>query len=165
MLTFLVLTLTPALGAQNAQDKPKPCTAPEYRQFDFWLGEWDVLGVGGGRGVNRISSVYDGCVVREEYESGGGAYTGTSLNFYDASTSAWYQTWIDNQGQPLFLSGGIVDGKMVLSSEAGKRPVQRITWTPLDVGKVRQLWEQTDDGTTWSVVFDGTYTKRSSTAP
>ena len=25
-----------------AQNKIKPCTAPEASQFDFWVGEWDL---------------------------------------------------------------------------------------------------------------------------
>ena len=40
----------------------------------------------------------------------------------------------------------------------GKPLRQRITWSKLDGGRVRQLWESsTDDGRTWSVAFDGTY--------
>jgi hypothetical protein len=26
---------------------PAPCAAPVYRQFDFWVGDWDVFEVGG----------------------------------------------------------------------------------------------------------------------
>jgi hypothetical protein len=38
--------------------------------------------------------------------------------------------------------------------------LQRITWSPLEGGAVRQLWEQSDDaGATWAVVFDGRYVK------
>jgi hypothetical protein len=31
------------LGAQEtAPPSPNPCSGPEHRQFDFWLGEWEV---------------------------------------------------------------------------------------------------------------------------
>ena len=141
------------------------CEGPEYRQFDFWLGEWDVKNLGNGRtgAVNRITAAYDGCVIREEYTAAG-PYSGTSLNFYDQKTGKWHQTWIDNQGGPLFLSGGLEDGKMVLASDPGVLPVQRITWTPNPDGSVRQHWESSADGKTWTTVFDGLYTRRGETA-
>lgn len=137
------------------------CEGPEHRQFDFWLGEWDVKNLGNGRtgAVNRLTSVYDGCVIREEYTAAG-PYAGTSLNFYDQKTAKWHQTWIDNQGKPLFLSGGLEDGKMVLRSDPEVLPVQRITWTPNADGSVRQHWESSADGKTWTTVFDGLYTRR-----
>jgi hypothetical protein len=55
---------------------------------------------------------------------------------------------------------------MVLAGDAfdadapGKSARQRITWTPLGGGRVRQLWESsTDGGKTWSVAFDGLYVR------
>jgi hypothetical protein len=43
--------------------------------------------------------------------------------------------------------------------------LNRITWTPLDGGKVRQRWDSTlDGGKTWTVQFDGIYAKRSERA-
>ena len=37
---------------------------------------------------------------------------------------------------------------------------QRITWTPAADGTVRQLWESTsDEGRTWTVLFDGRYVR------
>jgi hypothetical protein len=56
---------------------------------------------------------------------------------------------------------------MVLSGESigskGERVTDRVTWSPLDDGKVRQFWEQSrDGGKSWTVAFDGTYTRRPS---
>ena len=34
-------TLRGGLGGKPPQRKP-PCSAPEYHQFDFWLGDWEV---------------------------------------------------------------------------------------------------------------------------
>ena len=33
-----------------------PCTAAEYRHFDFWLGEWDVQSASGNSATNSITS-------------------------------------------------------------------------------------------------------------
>ena len=35
-----VLFVTPV--SAQAPTVQAPCSAPEYRQFDFWLGEWEV---------------------------------------------------------------------------------------------------------------------------
>ena len=89
----------------------------------------------------------------ERWQAASG-YRGSSLNFYDRVTKAWYQTWIDEQGGALFLKGGLRDGRMVLQSApmpaAGSgTAIQRITWTPEAGGGLRQHWESSaDDGRT-----------------
>jgi hypothetical protein len=141
----------------------KPCIAAEFRHFDFWIGDWDVTAPANPGAVsrNRISRINDGCTVLEQYTTPSG-YVGTSLNFYDATRKVWHQTWIDNQGGALFIEGGLVGNAMVLSTTGDTVNVQRITWTPLPDGRVRQHWESTtDSGKTWTTQFDGYYSKRS----
>ncbi len=140
----------------------KPCNTSEFRQFDFWVGDWDVESAAAPGSVsrNRITAINDGCTLREEYTTPAG-YAGTSLNFYDTTRKSWHQTWIDNQGGALYLDGGLEGESMVLKSVGADGSVQRIRWTPLPDGRVRQHWEQTaDGGNTWTTVFDGHYTKR-----
>ena len=141
-----------------------PCSAPEFRQFDFWLEEWRVTKPDGAvAGINRITSEYGGCVVHEHYATGRG-YSGESLNVYDASRKVWHQSWVDNTGLLLTLEGGLRNGAMVLEGRTvgadGKTTQQRITWTPNADGSVRQLWESTDANGQWTTAFDGKYTKR-----
>lgn len=140
------------------------CDAPGYREFDFWLGEWEVHTPDGKlAGINRIERGYDGCVLHERYKSSR-AYSGESLNIYDASRKVWHQTWVDNTGTLLVLEGGLRDGRMVLESvadAAGAQPARhRITWTANADGSVRQLWESTDAQGQWSTAFDGLYTRK-----
>lgn len=140
----------------------RPCNTPEFRQFDFWLGDWDVESAAAPGTVSRnlITRAYDGCTLREEYTTPSG-YAGTSLNFYDAPRKVWHQTWIDNQGGGLTLEGGLQGTSMVLQSTTDPINVQRITWTPLAGGRVRQHWESSiDGGKSWTTAFDGTYTRR-----
>lgn len=145
--------------------KPPACAGPEFRQFDFWLGDWDVkLPNGKVAGTNSIKSILDGCVLQETWK-GTGNISGQSFNIYDAATKTWHQTWVDNAGSLLNLNGGLVDGKMVLSGESvddkGVKTINRITWTKIDADHVRQLWETSGDGgKTWAVAFDGQYTKK-----
>ncbi len=143
-----------------------PCAPAEFRQFDFWVGEWDVFNPAGQQvGTSRITSINDGCAIREEWTDASGN-TGTSLNYYDPRTKKWNQFWVgggsplslDDEGNAAVITGGLKDGSMVLSSNARVDPMNRITWTPLDGGKVRQHWEQSkDQGKTWDDAFDGTY--------
>jgi len=160
---------TPQTAAPQPAPTPAPgppaCSGPEFRQFDFWLGDWDVkLPNGKVAGTNSIKSILDGCVLQESWE-GSGKVRGHSFNIYDAAAKRWHQTWVDNGGTLLNLNGGLEGGKMVLAGdsmdEKGTTVKNRITWTPIDADHVRQLWEtSSDSGKTWEVAFDGMYTKR-----
>ena len=140
-----------------------PCAAPENRQFDFWVGDWQVHKPDGSfAGMNRITLEYGGCVVHEHYANGRG-YSGESLNTYDAARKLWHQTWVDNNGLLLTLEGHW-DGRSMLlegigAGEDGALTRQRITWSPNSDGSVRQLWESADGKGGWTVVFDGRYTR------
>ena len=153
-------------GQVGSASKPPPCAAPEYRQFDFWHGDWDVRDPSGKIvGRNRIVALHGGCALEENW-TGTSGHSGTSLNVYDSERKRWHQTWVDSSGGVLQLDGGIVGGAMVLRGETmsdtpPKTTLQRITWTPQRDGRVRQLWETSSDGgKTWDVVFDGMYSKR-----
>ncbi len=140
------------------------CESPRYRDFDFWLGEWQVHTPEGKlAGSNRISREYSGCVLHERYDTGRG-YSGESLNTYDAPRKTWHQTWVDSAGTLLLLEGGLRGKSMVLEGQTvgadGKTTRHRITWTPAADGSVRQLWESSAGGAAWKVVFDGRYTKK-----
>lgn len=146
-----------------------PCTDDKYRHFDFWLGEWDVTGAGAAAPTAKsdISSRHGGCMVLEQYEVNSGAYTGMSINYYDNVRDIWRQTWMANNGVPVYLEGGLnEDGAMVLSDQGlaiseATGTINRVTWTPNDDGSVRQFWEvSSDDGETWSTAFDGMYTRK-----
>lgn len=146
---------------------PCPCCEEKYRQFDFWVGDWETTANGQIAGTNHIIILQDSCVIQENWESSRGNYTGTSYNYYDPQDDRWHQTWIDNQGQSLRLSGKLVDGQMVLESgemkdQKGNEIWHKITWTPNPDGTVRQLWESKRDGTV-QILFDGIY-KRKNTA-
>jgi hypothetical protein len=166
--------LSPSLApAQTPTPVPQPnCDAAVRRQFDFWAGEWSVslapnpLVVIGGEhlGNDRIDKILGGCALLESWTGAGGA-SGTSLSFYDPAREQWHQTRVDDRGGSLALVGTFTRGSMVLSGtrkdEEGKTMLNRISWTPLPSGQVRQVWETSSDGgKSWTVVFDGLYTRK-----
>ena len=165
---WLAATATAGALAQGAPaPKPPPCGAAPHRQFDFWLGRWEVRNPAGNVvGHNTIEVAHGGCVLVEHWTSVAGV-TGTSVNIYDRDRRQWHQTWVDSGGGLLQLDGGLADSAMVLTGTAfdadapGRASRQRVTWTPQPDGRVRQLWESsTDDGRTWTVVFDGLYERQ-----
>ena len=148
-------------------ERLRPCNTDEYRQFDFWLGEWDVTqpGASAPSATNSISVAQEGCVVLEQYTAG--AFTGMSINFYDRQTGKWHQTWMSNAGGAVYLEGALTeDGAMQMSDadlpvSGVTGSINRVTWTPNADGSVRQHWENSSDsGATWTTSFDGRYTKR-----
>ena len=160
-------------AAQAPPNPPPACTAPEHRQFDFWVGYWEVYPTGKDKLVahSLIERLYAGCTIRENWLPLSNN-TGGSLNMYDPATQKWHQTWQDSQNGRVEFDGGAVDGKMILvgnwkgANGPGKDALTRMTYTPNADGSVRQFGEQsTDGGKTWSASFDFTYRKNASTPP
>lgn len=164
-LVNLVLLTIPA--AMAAQQQPKPsCADPGYRQFDFWVGDWEVTDSAGKAvyGANRITLEEGKCLVHEQWTGSRGG-TGQSFNFRDHQTGRWTQVWVGNDGLVLDISGGLDGTAMVLTGEgvttAGQKVMHRASWTPMPDGRVRQFWQQSSDaGKSWTVVFDGWYRRK-----
>ena len=114
----------PAPSARPAK-AAVPCASPVHRQFDFWVGRWDVVDATGKfAGTNRIERVGD-CFLQETWASASGGYTGRSLNSVGFD-GRWHQTWTDTSGLRLELAGGLIEGRMVLegttpAADPGKR--------------------------------------------
>jgi hypothetical protein len=170
MKTSLAFALALAAASAVAQTPPaapappKPCTSPESRQFDFWIGDWDVFSPDGKQaGTNKITAVY-GCVLHESWKGRGG-YEGQSFNRWDAARGVWHQTWVDSSGGIIVIEGAFRDGVMTLTDagQPGKKDakaVNEIAWTPNADGTVRQHWRTSaDGGSTWKTAFDGKYVK------
>ena len=140
------------------------CTTPEHRQFDFWLGDWEVKSPKGNIvGTNLITSEFGGCVLQEHWTNTQGNL-GSSFNIFSSSDQKWHQAWVDDGGTFLNLIGEFKDGKMVLV-DAASVVTNRITWNLVDgdTDRVRQHWEQTQDGgKTWTTAFDGLYIRKAS---
>lgn len=141
------------------------CNSEGHKQFDFWLGDWDVYTQQGQlAGRNTITKILNGCVLQENYKTPTG-YAGQSFNIFDESTGKWHQTWVDNGGVLLSLDGDFDGKSMVLEGKGidqqGKPIKHRITWKRAADSSVRQHWQtSTDSGANWTTVFDGKYVKR-----
>jgi hypothetical protein len=154
------------LPAQTGPGNRFPCELQEeFRQFDFWVGEWDVHTADGKfAGKNVIESSHRGCVLIENWAGAGGS-TGTSMNYLDQTTGEWVQLWTDAGGSQITIRGGLTDAGMLLEGHihyisTGITAPFRGLWTPQPDGRVRQFFEQSNDGgKTWEPWFEGYYSR------
>ena len=175
MKKMCVLAMMAALGTSGsiaAEPSFEACSGPftfvestaTYEDFDFWLGEWQVVTREGGelRGFDEIKTIHDGCVLMQQWHQMDDLFSlnespnrlrGTSLTGIDAS-GKWRQLWTDNTGSNMILTGGIEDGVMILRSEwfdvprqsGGTVKVRNIWyWKPQEDGSIHNWGEQQRD--------------------
>ncbi len=171
-VAVLVLMMAVPLSAQSspptapapAKSLP-PCSAPQYRQFDFWVGKWDVRPNGKQTIIahSLIESLYGGCAIRENWMPLGGG-GGGSLSNFDSGTGQWRQAWVDSSGTRVDFTGDYVGDAMAITGNwrgingPGKDALVRMTYTRQPGGAVRQLGElSTDGGKSWGPSFDFIY--------
>ena len=153
IFVFVLVGITVA-----AQDQP-PCSAAEARQFDFWVGTWDLEWTDGDgkkqAGTNVINKILGGCVVEENFTTvGGQPYHGKSHSLFDVKSGRWKQTWVDSGGEYLDFVGEFKDEKMMLWRETtgkeGKTVKQRMIFSNIRPDSFEWNWESsTDAGKTW----------------
>ena len=108
-MAFIFLAALAAQAPAAPLAPPPPaCAAPEHRQFDFWVGRWDVYPTGSERLVahSLIERLYGDCVIRESWMPlrGGG---GTSLNAWRPASGAGASSGpIRRIAGPNFRAGG-----------------------------------------------------------
>lgn len=148
-----------------ADHQKRPCIySAEARQFDFWVGDWEVFNPQGQKaGTNSVQLFSDGCGLLENWTGALGG-DGKSINFYDAGTQKWYQSWTGTGGGALRYAGNFVGGAMRFEGETianGKKTLQKLTFFKLDENTVRQLFEaSTDEGKTWTITYDLKYVRK-----
>src|SRR5579863_5211998 len=100
-------TLVARPAASAGSSKSAACAAPEYHQFDFWVGDWDAFDIDNPTAPvarTRVDRILDGCVLREDYQGRDG-HQGQSFSIYDASRKVWHQSWVTNRGELLVIEG------------------------------------------------------------
>jgi hypothetical protein len=154
-----------AAAAAPAQAERYPCKSdPKNREFDFWVGNWNVTVQGQQAGTNDIQLILGDCVLFENWVGARGS-TGKSFNFYDAAEDHWRQIWVDDRGGVIEFTGEVRDGSMYYTATTnnptnGEVTEHKLTFTPNADGSVRQHWEQSkDEGANWQTVWDGLYVK------
>ena len=159
---FLIALFSPVAIAQQT---PYNCSAPgHHRDFDFWLGQWEVHDKAGKlQGHNHITARQKGCLLDEQWRSVKGG-TGQSINYYNPVTQQWQQLWVDAGASVIDIGGGLEGGSMVLTGtvfylKTSLKKEFRGRWTPLPDGRVQQFFEEQNKDGEWQTWFDGYYTR------
>lgn len=151
-------------AAQRTAEPCKDPANPQYRQLDFWVGEWDVYSGQQKVGESSVQLILKDCVVFENWRGRQGS-DGKSFNKYNNVSKQWEQFWVSDSGTTNYFRGSLIDGSMRYTLEmpgpSGGTLIRHLTFTPLDGGKVRQLAERsTDGGKTWTTEYDFVYAKK-----
>jgi len=160
---FIAATLAAGQGAP-------PCLTEKAKQFDFWVGTWDLEWVDAQgqkqKGTNTINKILGGCVIEENFSTvGANPYLGKSHSVYDAVDGKWKQTWVDSGGGYLDFSGGFEGGEMTLSrvgtDPKGNKIMQRMVFSEIRNDSLLWNWESSaDNGKTWKNNWKINYKKR-----
>jgi hypothetical protein len=174
-ILLLAATTAPVAAQTAASPPPAPpaCQTAEHRQFDYWVGYWDVYRTGTDTLVahSLIERRYNGCAIRENWmplrNQGGGSFSS-----YHPASHRWRQLWVDSSNGWVEFTGGIVDGAMQLtgpwagSGPNGENGIVRMRYDRGEGGTVRQHGEVSlDNGRTWAPSFDFTYRPSASAPP
>ena len=154
LLVVLAASVSAAWVPTRHGSAPLACTAAESRQFDFWIGEWELERSDGARARVRVTSTHDGCVIQEDFDASPAMpLTGRSLASWDPQTRGWKQTWVDNFGSFFTFTGGFENGRMTLTApyvNAGKASLHRRVWSSITSDSFEWDWVTSDDdGKTW----------------
>lgn len=160
----------PALGETVAlPDDPD-------RQFDFWLGEWNVQNKhlrGGwkdsGRSVARIQPVAGGNVVLEQWngELGGDPLIGFSLRAYDPELEKWV-IWLNwHGGAPGGFNAmhGLRNGERIELFNPGTTTGTRYTFSQAHQDSCQWDQSNSDDGKDWTTTWIMQFTRREPLLP
>jgi Protein of unknown function (DUF1579) len=150
---------------------PPPCSAPEYRQMDFWVGDWDIsFDAGGGKtgtATNRVTrDEYGSCFVVEHFYQPDMKYVGLSHSTYDRFQQQWVQTWVDNQGGYYALAGGPVEGQKhsfelkTIDKVGPKQLIHRMIWQHVKPDSLLWRWQALQADGSWADQWVLNYKRR-----
>ena len=164
LLAALVVAATTAQaqGVTNAA----PCSGPEYRQLDFWVGEWDLEFTQQdgsiGKATNRITKdEYGACAISEHFVQPGGGpngadFIGGSYSTYDSQTKSWRQMWVDNAGGMFDLRGGPGSGQrhqfelVNIEPRGPKKATLRMIWENVTADSLTWRWQSRNPDGSWT---------------
>ncbi len=142
-----------AQSSNQASGPAKPaCSEAEFRQLDFWVGDWDLWYDQGpdkprGKASNRITkNEFGNCVITEHFSMPG--FSGSSFSIFHKPVGKWRQTWVDDQGGYYDLIGGPAPkgagydfALELVHPEGVKAPYLRMIWQVQDEDHLTWRWQ------------------------
>jgi len=172
------LLAAPGLTAAQA---PTPCPAPEARQFDFWIGEWNVRNRQSppanpgawyetGNATDRVYPVVHGCAIIEHWRGTTfqGFVTGFSVRAWNADSGQWDLVLLwPSPEQPRFgeLHGAFSHGRGEFlarrGTPTGDTTITRFSFADITPTALRWQSENSNDGgASWSSTWIMEFSRR-----
>lgn len=172
---LFVLSFTPIVAFSQP-------IAEKQRQFDFWLGEWDVnLRVrqkdlswkDQHRSTARIYSILGGKAILELWSEGERGLNGYSLRYYNPAKNKWdmWLNWPSNNqsatnGMECVFRHNRAECFSKRKIDPGTNLISRYTFSDVQANSIR--WDDAysrDEGKTWSSNWIMEFSRRSKAAP
>jgi hypothetical protein len=170
--TCVALSASTLSAASSAE-----CSGPEYHQFDFWIGQWDIkqkiLKADAtwfeADAHTNVSPILGGCALMEEWQGDVLFFwegmeqpeplKGFSVRAFDRKTNQWTISWMDTRHLRFSeFEGNFHDGRGEFFrkrlNEEKKETVTRITFSEIKPASVRwDLAVSSDDGQNWKTLW------------
>jgi hypothetical protein len=152
-------------------DMPKP--TEKHRWLERYAGKWQgkenmhpsawcpTAMVAEGRMNNRVG--LDGFVVIGDYEQLNGGqvcFSGHAVYTYDAKTDEYLLNWYDVMNPACEVFRGRPNGESISFVSVGQMGHHRLTHDFGTTGVMKSKMEMSKDGTSWTTLFDGTYSRQ-----
>ena len=157
--TCLLLSICLSIVGFSQTSNQKPCSAQEASQFNFWVGDWDLTWSDTLHGTNHVEKLFGNCTVHENFKDPKTNFLGQSWSVYNANDRQWQQTWVDNRGGYIGLTGGMVGDSLILTTPEKTVPtstspsgkiINRMVYYNITPGSFEWSWEaSTDGGKNW----------------
>lgn len=129
---------------------------PHQNEFDFWVGEWDAYWGDSLRGTNTITKEQNNFVLHEHFADFKG-FTGESWSVFSVAEQKWKQTWVDNTGAYIALTGEFIHHDMILFCEKtvkGKTVKFKMHYKNIAADSFDWEWSSLPDGESeWRVLW------------
>jgi hypothetical protein len=152
----------PAAPPNGGAVRSPSCLAPEFRQLDFWLGDWDVTvharssptsdQWADAKGHQHVEAILGGCAIAEHFTADGppAPWAGASYSMWQPKLGTWRQAWVDDSASFLAFQGGVEHDGFALYGEpktvGGTQTQMRMVFLAITPTSLRWEWQQTRDG-------------------
>jgi hypothetical protein len=131
---------------------------PEFRQLDFWLGDWEVFNKDQKLSNTRVEHILNDCALAETWQPVEGGHAGHGVSTYDPLTQKWEYFWVADNAYMSHWTGVLIDNEMRFATEQTRDGVTKLRrWSLIRMpnGSVRELSVgSSDGGKTWVTEYD-----------
>ncbi|HEX6811747.1 MAG TPA: DUF1579 family protein [Planctomycetota bacterium] len=152
-------------------EMPKPTA--DHKKLEklagIWKGtetmypsQWDPKG-GKAEGTMRARAALAGFAVISDYEQmrdGKRSFEGHGVYTWDAHSNQVVMTWHDSIGMGAEEFRGAWKGDVLTIASKSPMGHARVTYDVSKAGTMKFAMEQSQDGTAWTKLFDGTYSRK-----